>query len=182
MEFAGKSVRVMNLNNQNSITKEIRTEFKYPWISITSFGIMMLSFFFTFCVFTCAGERISEKTYSGIDIMTMRMSEEVNYDFGMANIITWLAFISAMAGLILSFLRKKPILIAMTGFTGVFFLMLLYAYIKYQVKQSSDAMASWMVVKFKFGYFLAIFSGLYGSLWNLRKHLEIKKPPISGGV
>lgn len=77
---------------------------------------------------------------------------------------------------------RKHILIAITGLTGVFFLMVLYVYIKYQIKQSSEAMASWIVVKFKFGYFLAILSGLYGSFWNLRKHLEIKKPPISGGI
>lgn len=100
MEFTGKSVRDMNHNNQDPNTYQDSSETKYPWVSITSFGIMMLSFFFTFCVFTCAGERISEKTYSGIDIMTMRMGEKSNYDFGMANIITGLAFLSAMAGLI----------------------------------------------------------------------------------
>lgn len=121
MEFTGKSVRNMNHNNQNPNTNKISTESKYPWISITSFGIMMLSFFFAFCAYTCGGERISEKSYSGFDIMMMRMNEVGNYDFEMPGIITWLAFMSAMAGLIFSFLRIKNILIAITGFSGLFF-------------------------------------------------------------
>ena len=167
----------MSFNNQISNINEVNSHKKYPWISITSFGVMMLSFFFTFCVFTCAGERISEKSYSGFDIMMMRMSEVGNYDFEIPGIISWLAFMSAMAGLIFSFLRIKNILIAITGFSGVFFLMILYVYLKYQVKHSSESIISWIEVKFKFGYFLAIISGLFGSIWNFRKHLEIKKPP-----
>lgn len=181
MEFTRKSIRDMSFNKQISTINEVKSHTKYPWLSITSFGIMMLSFFFAFCAYTCAGERISEKSYSGFDIMMMRMNEVGNYDFEIPGIITWLAFMSAMAGLIFSFLRIKNILIAITGFSGVFFLMILYVYLKYQVKHSSDSMVSWIEVKFKFGYFLAIISGLFAGIWNLRKYLETKKPPVSEG-
>ncbi|MCX7743188.1 MAG: hypothetical protein N2167_01350 [Flavobacteriales bacterium] len=160
-------------------TNKASIENNYPWISITSFGVMILSFLFTFCAFTCSGERISEKTYSGIDIMTMRLNEEAYRDLGIADIITGIAFFSAITGFVFSMFRKKNILIALIGFIGVFFLMVLYVYIKYRVRQSSEIMVSWIEVKFKIGYFIAIISGLLGSLWNLRKHLETKKASIN---
>jgi len=165
---------------QKQINSDNFTTPKRSWFSVTTFGIMILSFFFTFCVFTCGGERMSEKVYSGVDLMTMRLAEG-NQDFGFADIITGLAFISAITGLILSFFSKNHILKVVAGFAGVFFLMLLYVYIKHQIKQSSEAMAAWIVVKFKFGYFLALIAGLTAGFWNLRKYLEAKKPPGHGG-
>lgn len=171
----------MTSQTQEQINSENYSTPKRSWVSITTFGIMILSFFFTFCVFTCGGERMSEKVYSGVDLMTMRLAEG-NLDFGFADIITGLAFLSAIIGLILSFFSKNTILKVVVGFAGVFFLMLLYVYIKHQIKQSSEAMAAWIAVKFKFGYFLALISGLTAAFWNLTKYQKRKKPPEIGGV
>ncbi len=175
MESAGKNYPDMTGKNQEQINSVNYSISKRSWFSVTSFGIMIISFFFTFCVFTCGGVRIPEKAYTGIDLMTIRMEED-NHDFGFANILTALAFLSAIIGLILSFFSKNFIPKVVAGFAGVFFLMLLYVYIIHQIKQSSEAMAAWIVVKFKFGYFLALISGLTARFWNLRNTWKQKSP------
>jgi len=151
-------------------------------ISITTFGLACLCFLLPFCVLTCGNDRIDEKTYSGIDMMLLRFGNENPGFGGYADIFTILAFVMIIGGLILSIFKGNYIWRSISGSAAVVCLMILYVYVRDQIKYSSHEMANFIEVKFRIGYFLALFFALVGAILNFRYDREEKAEKKKAGT
>lgn len=165
-------------HNTSSDENPVATSWKKrPVFSITGFGLACLCFFLPFCILTCGDNRIDQKSYSGVDIILADYSDE-NPEFAQANLITTAAFAFLLAGLILSFFSRTFLLRSIAGSVAVIFLMFLYVYLRDRVKYSSHEAAAFLEVKFRIGYFLALFFSLLCVVLNFtvyREEAEKKK-------
>lgn len=134
------------------------------------FGIAIICFFLPFINVTCSGEKVA--TLTGIQLVTGTTIEQPSM-FGEKKQVrkvegeplAILAFLSAIVGLGLSFLksRKSSIAPAIMGIAGLILLLLLKAKLDNDILREGEGM---LRLEYEIGFWLTFLLFLFAAGWN----------------
>lgn len=135
------------------------------------FIIILICFFLPFINITCQGEKVA--TLTGIQLVTGTTIEQPSM-FGAkgktkkveGELMALLAFISAIVGLILSFLknRKISLAIAIVGGVGLLFLLLLKNKLDNDMLREGQGM---LQLEYSIGFWLTFIFFILAAVWNV---------------
>lgn len=160
-------------------------------LSPALFGLIIICFFLPFVNLSCSGQTIM--SLSGFQLMTGADMKPNNNMFGGMEFsdqnvskeekidpqpMAILAFIAAIAGLALSFLKKKSTAITAAIFSGLGFVFLIL--LKISMDSDADISGQYIItLEYKFGYWLSLALFIAGAVisWQIYREPEYVNVP-----
>lgn len=154
-------------------------------ISPAFFIVIIIGFFLPFIEISCSSNSLG--TFSGYTVMTgsageslAQTSKDVNSGI---NLELMIAFLMALAGLVLSFFKNPKTLIgaAVAGLIGFIFLMIFKSNLDSQI-QSANQFMSIVQIHFKIGFWICVIFYLAAMIVNGLLFFTLKKSPSASAA
>lgn len=155
------------------------------WWPVGSFSLFIVSFFLPFVVLTCSGRPI-EKELSGVDLLLQTYNHDESGELNSnQEKDKWIQFIVGIAitsgivglGISITSFKNKYLWQSAAGFVAVVFLSILYLYLKNKVIKYGSTQQSFIFLEMKFrpGYWLALFLSIYHGVFYSTKYISERK-------